>query len=386
MLNKRKHNNNYIHINNYNKFLYELDKKQMLINKPKNTEHIHNIINNTNQTFDDLYKQTFDNLCKESNTNNIIKVNINVQINNISDILQIINDYPLDPNIEYNINLKMLHNIKEPLINLDSMIGLNHIKENIVEQILFYIQNLQNSNNDFMHTVIYGPPGTGKTEIAKIIGSIFSKIGILKKSTFKKVTKSDLVAGYLGQTALKTRDVINSSLGGVLFIDEAYSFGSDKIDSFSKECIDILCESLSDHKDKLMVIIAGYENELNDYFFNINKGLNSRFTWRYYIDEYTSEDLYNIFIKKVNDNGWFIDDSNINVKWFELNKKHFKNYGRDIETLLTKVKIAHSKRVFCKDNSEKKKINLNDLENGFKNFIKNEKKEIYNNIIHSLYT
>ncbi|NBR98478.1 MAG: AAA family ATPase, partial [Betaproteobacteria bacterium] len=113
--------------------------------------------------------------------------------------------------------------------------------------------------------------GTGKTEIAKIIGQIFSKLGILKKGTFRKVTRSDLIAGYLGQTAIKTNDVINDCLGGVLFIDEAYSLGnSEKKDSFSKECIDTLCEALSNHKDNFMVIIAGYENELKECFFNYN--------------------------------------------------------------------------------------------------------------------
>jgi SpoVK/Ycf46/Vps4 family AAA+-type ATPase len=120
-------------------------------------------------------------------------------------------------------------------------------------------------SNDYMHTVIYGPPGTGKTEVAKIIGKIYSNMGILGKNIFKKVTRSDLVAGFLGQTAIKTKDVIKESLGGVLFIDEAYSLGNnEKKDSFSKECIDTLCEALSDHKDNLMVIIAGYENELNE--------------------------------------------------------------------------------------------------------------------------
>ena len=206
-----------------------------------------------------------------------------------------------------------------------------------------------------MHTVIYGHPGTGKTEIAKIIGTIFSKMGILKNETFKKVTRSDLIAGYLGQTALKTRDVIKECLGGVLFIDEAYALGNEeKQDSFSKECIDTLCEGLSDNKDNLMVIIAGYENELNKCFFNYNQGLSSRFTWRFKTDDYTGEDLYNIFLKMVNDCGWTItENSNINIQWFEHNKKNFKFYGRDIETLFAKTKITHSRRVFCLDSSIK---------------------------------
>ena len=102
-----------------------------------------------------------------------------------------------------------------------------------------------------------------------------------EKKKFKKVTRSDLIAGYLGQTALKTQEVIKECLGGVLFIDEAYALGNEqKKDSFAKECIDTLCEGLSDHKENLMVIIAGYEKELQSCFFDYNQGLESRFSWR----------------------------------------------------------------------------------------------------------
>jgi hypothetical protein len=116
-------------------------------------------------------------------------INIEEEINNIGDLLQIIDMYKYDPSIKYNINMKALHKIKEPLIELNNMIGMKDLKENIIDQILFYIQNLHTlkteiKGNDFMHTVIYGPPGTGKTEIAKIIGAIFSKMGVLTKGTF----------------------------------------------------------------------------------------------------------------------------------------------------------------------------------------------------------
>uniref|UniRef100_A0A6C0IUE4 AAA+ ATPase domain-containing protein n=1 Tax=viral metagenome TaxID=1070528 RepID=A0A6C0IUE4_9ZZZZ len=327
------------------------------------------------------------------------KVFIQADINNIQDLLDLIEKYPNHPKFEYNINMKALHKIKEPLNELNNMIGIKELKENIVDQILFYIQNLHTLNaksisgNDFMHTVIYGPPGTGKTEVAKIIGAIFAKLGILKKGTFKKATRADLIAGYLGQTALKTRDVINECLGGVLFIDEAYALGNEeKRDSFSKECIDTLCEALSDNKDNLMVIIAGYEADLNECFFNYNQGLNSRFTWRFKTDDYTSEDLYKIFVKKVKDANWKLDVStNINVKWFEKNKKHFKFYGRDIETLLAKTKIAHSRRVFCLDQEAKKNIILKDLDKGLEIYLKNfntkkkEDEERLRNIVTSMY-
>jgi SpoVK/Ycf46/Vps4 family AAA+-type ATPase len=222
-----------------------------------------------------------------------------------------------------------------------------------------------------MHTVIYGPPGTGKTEIAKIIGKIFSRLGILSKKYFKKVTRADLIAGYLGQTALKTRDVIKNAIGGVLFIDEAYALGNpEKRDSFAKECIDTLCEGLSDNKDNLMVIIAGYEEELNKCFFAYNQGLDSRFTWRFNTDDYKYDELFLIFNKKVNDIGWKLDKK-INKSWFENKMDYFTFYGRDIETLLAKVKIAHGRRVFCLSIEKKMIINLKDLNNGLDMFLDN---------------
>jgi SpoVK/Ycf46/Vps4 family AAA+-type ATPase len=240
-----------------------------------------------------------------------------------------------------------------------------------------------------MHTVIYGPPGSGKTEVAKIIGRIFSNLGILNKKIFKKVSRNDLVAGYLGQTAIKTKDMIKASLGGVLFIDEAYSLGnSEKKDSFAKECVDTLCEALSEHKQNWMVIIAGYEKELNDCFFSLNEGLNSRFTWRFKLDAYKPCELKAIYVKQVRDYGWSIaakgvdagagadaetgaDADVLPLSWFESRMDYFTTYGRDMETLFTKTKIAHSRRVFCLPMSEKKIITFADLENGFKLFIEN---------------
>ena len=450
-------------INNYNKFLLELDKQNkttsFLPNNSLPNEEIKGLINSIENTFNNLnytnqnftgttsldtcdlytdpnlYETNDAKINTNINTNNINtnnintnsdinsyanyintinkeidtltplttlttltpvyknKVHISTEIGNVSDLLKLIETYPDDKDTEYNINMSSLHKITKPLTELNNMIGMTDLKENIINQILFYIQNLHTFNasgNDFMHTVIYGPPGTGKTEIAKIIGSIFSKLGVFKKNNFKKVTRADLIAGYLGQTALKTRDVIKECLGGVLFIDEAYSLGNDeKQDSFSKECIDTLCEALSDHKDNLMVIIAGYETELNKCFFNYNQGLNSRFTWRFKVDEYSAEELYNIFLKKVNDGGWYLaKEPSINIKWFEKNKSYFKFYGRDIETLFAKTKIAHSRRVFCLEQSVKKILTIQDLTKGFEIYLKNndsKRKDTDKSIMNSMY-
>ena len=304
------------------------------------------------------------------------KINIQVEIKNVTDLLKLIDDYPIKSDVEYNINMNAIHNIKEPLTELNNMIGMNTLKNAIVDQIIYFIQELHisaDSNGDFMHTCIYGPPGTGKTEVAKIMGKIYSKLGILTKNIFKKVTRADLIAGFLGQTSLKTKDVISECLGGVLFIDEAYALGNmEKRDSFAKECIDTICEALSDHKEDLMVIIAGYKEDLKKCFFAYNQGLDSRFTWRFNTDDYTSEELRKIFIKKVNDANWTIKKNNVQLKWFETNKDYFKFFGRDMETLFSKVKIAHSRRVFCLSNDKKKVITDSDLKRGFEMFLEND--------------
>jgi len=223
------------------------------------------------------------------------KITIDVNIQSIGDLLSIIEKNTIDPLKDYNIDLNALYLIKEELTQLNSMIGLTSLKKSILKQMMYFIQGFANDpkDGDYKHTILTGPPGTGKTEIAKIMGNMYSKIGVLKKNVFKKVTRTDLVAGYLGQTAIKTRKVIDECMGGVLFIDEAYSLQYD--DSYSKECIDTLCEALSDNKNDLMVIVAGYQKELDNHFFRVNEGMRSRFIWRFDIESYGTKELYEIF-------------------------------------------------------------------------------------------
>lgn len=314
---------------------------------------------------------------------------IEADIKNIADLLSIINKYEYKDDVEYNFDLKSLHNIKTELAELNGMIGMETMKQSILDQLVYFIQELHigKDSSDFKHTAIFGPPGTGKTEIAKIIGRMYSKLGILKKNVFKKVTRNDLIAGYLGQTAIKTKKVIDECIGGVLFIDEAYSLAnfSDQ-DSYSKECLDILCESLSDHKNDLMVIIAGYEEELNETFFRVNKGLNSRFIWRFTMDPYSSKELMHIFMKKVEDQDWtFESKDDIKERWFEEKKDSFKNFGRDMESLLTFIKIAHGKRIYGKDKELRKKISIADMNKGYDSFIQNKKLKKQPNFMHTIY-
>ena len=390
----------------YTRFISNMDqnvKKPITMQKEDISELFKNYENNYTAYFDNPCYQANYTLYREPITLKAIepvkkvktpiikeKVIIQKNVETLQDLIDLIHEYPLKDEIEYNIDMKSLNNILEPLTELSNMIGMNELKDCILDQIIYFIQEFhKKGDKDFMHTVIYGPPGTGKTETAKIIGKIFSKMGILKKNKFKKVTRADLIAGYLGQTAIKTKEVIEEAMDGVLFIDEAYALGNtEKKDIFAKECIDTLCEALSDNKERLMVIIAGYKEQLKSCFFNYNEGLDSRFTWRYATGNYSPNELKKIFEKKVKDNSWSFKDE-LDDKWFEKNKDYFKFFGRDMETLLAKSKIAHSKRVFCLDENEKGKLSIKDLEKGLEFFkehneTKNEKeREKY--ILSSIY-
>jgi len=322
---------------------------------------------------------------------------------NLYELIEIIDKCPVKDDVEYNIDLKSLSNIRSELVELKDMIGLEKIKESVFEQLIYFIQNLHTSTNagaddskgvttstDYKHTVIMGPPGAGKTQIAKIIGNMYSKLGILSNNVFKKVTRNDLIAGYLGQTAIKTSKVIEECLGGVLFIDEAYSLANeDKEDMFSKECLDTLCEALSDHKDNLMVIIAGYENELNNRFFTANSGLESRFIWKFKTETYSPKELMQIFFRLVRSRGWTLADTVDDKtweKWFHEKKDKFHGLGRDMEALFTYVKIGHGVRVFGKGKEVQKKISLDDMNRGYKTFLDNlHKKEEGLSFMNSIY-
>lgn len=294
---------------------------------------------------------------------------IKKEIKDIQDLIDLGNMY--DETKDYNICMKTLSNLVKPLIQLNGMIGMKQLKDEIVDHILFRIQKLDNDNNDILHTILQGPPGVGKTEVAQIIASIYLGMGILKNNKFIKVKRSDLIAGYLGQTAKLTQNCIDTAIGGVLFIDEVYSLGNkQKSDSFSKECIDTLTENLTEKKKDFICIIAGYKKEIEECFFAYNNGLERRFPVRFTIDKYSGEELFEIFKKKVNEINWQIDNS-ITSQFFIDKYDYFNFFGGDIEVLLSRCKIYHSRRIFNCD-STKKILNIKDLEGGFDIFKNNK--------------
>ena len=145
-----------------------------------------------------------------------------------------------------------------------------------------------------LHMVFTGNPGTGKTMMARMMARIYRSLGILSKGQLVEVDRSGLVAGYVGQTALKTQKVIEKAMGGVLFIDEAYALNGKSENDFGQEAIDTILKAMEDHRDNLVVIVAGY-TELMDKFIHSNPGLESRFNRFLLFEDYTPEEMFEIF-------------------------------------------------------------------------------------------
>jgi len=283
-------------------------------------------------------------------------------------------DY-LNPGLEFSVDLARLVSILPEMREIDSMVGLASFKKSVVAQILYYLQGLDRNASgeviDYRHMVLCGAPGVGKTEIAKIVSRLFLSMGVLTQNVFKKATRSDLVGGYLGQTAIKTAGVIQSCLGGVLFIDEAYSLwdmGKEKQDAYAREAIDTLCEAMSHHRGELMVIIAGYQEEI-EAFLEANRGLDSRFLWRHVLETYSAKELCHIFLKLVKEAGWTLHNSLDYHHWFEKHRSTFVGNGRDMEKLLTFCKITHAKRMFGNTSlDDLKSLTEADLNSGYSLF------------------
>lgn len=311
---------------------------------------------------------------KEENKELWEYVKINRNIDTIDDLIDIGKLYDEKEKKRYNINMVALNKLIDPLTDLKRMIGMPKLKKQILDQIIYFLQDFEEKNTHMMHTIIEGPPGSGKTEVAKILAKIYAKLGFLKKENVHSVRRSDLIGQYLGQTAIKTQKAIDGAKGGVLLIDEAYSLGNPEgRDSYSKECIDTINQNLSEGKSEFICIIVGYKKALKESFFSYNPGLERRFPFRYTIDEYTHTDLMNIFRKLVVDYKWDISaDEKKLEKFFEENRKIFEFNGGDLDTLIQCSKISHSRRVFTLEKEDKKKLVLEDLEGGLKAMMENE--------------
>lgn len=259
--------------------------------------------------------------------------------------------------------------LQDLLNELNALVGLEKVKNKVQDLIVYQKvqkmrreKNLHSSKNT-LHLAFTGNPGTGKTTVARIVGRIYKQIGLLSKGHFVEVSRTDLIAGYQGQTALKVKKVIEQAKGGVLFIDEAYSITeNDKSDSYGRECLTELTKALEDYREDLVVIVAGYTEPMSK-FFESNPGLESRFNTFIEFDDYSPNELDSIlhYMCKMND---YILDEKVKEKihsYFEkkttMKDKNFAN-ARLVRNLYDNLIMNHARRVIDISNPTSSELSM----------------------------
>ena len=205
--------------------------------------------------------------------------------------------------------------LDELLAELDGLCGLDKVKQDVKGLInLVKVRKLRREAGlpvppMSLHLVFMGNPGTGKTTVARLLAKIYRAVGVLSKGQLVEVDRSGLVAGFVGQTALKTQEAIDKALGGVLFVDEAYALANqDNANDFGREAIEVLLKGMEDHRDDLIVIVAGYTDLMGD-FIHANPGLESRFNKYFYFEDYDGGQLAEIFRCVCKKNGYELDEA-----------------------------------------------------------------------------
>lgn len=254
----------------------------------------------------------------------------------------------------------------ELMEQLNSLVGLDEVKKDVKNLInLVKVRKLREENGlpvppMSLHMVFMGNPGTGKTTIARLISGLYAAIGVLSKGQLVEVDRSGLVAGYVGQTALKTQEVIKSALGGVLFIDEAYSLSSGGENDFGREAIETILKAMEDNRDDLIVIVAGYTGPMQE-FLDSNPGLESRFNKYFNFPDYNGEQLMAIFRGQCEKNSYKLSEEaeayalEMFARLYENRDDNFGN-GRDVRNCFEDMIVRQSNRVAMMDTPDKEAL------------------------------
>ena len=333
------------------------------VNKRRNSKEL-KLIKNTQSSIVDLINSSI--------PEEFIKDIDMVKLKSLDGLLDIIEIY----NKINNKDIQKLILLKKELIELNDLADMIEIKDNVISQIIYLIQNFNNTNDELMHTVLYGKSGTGKTTLANILAKIYLKLYSNSNSNIIIVNKNDLITNYLGETTIKTQKLINDAKNGVLLIDGMYSLDSSN-DSCIKECIDTIVYNISINT-KFTCIITGCKEDINKFFFQNNQELKQKFHWIFNIKEVSYQILEQIFIKMVTKNNWLINKTDIPIDFFKNNLQYFSHNYKSIKLFFEKIKIIHSIRVFGKYKTEKKvttKYILNAF-NLYKKNIKIKKKKL----------